>query len=200
MQEINSSNIPECLREHWIRYHSKHGTHFSTCPICYQSLQRHKILNLSRKNIPLYIPEHEDIYFGLTELEQLLISPVLPIIYVHRLNGYGQYQSKVQCIAFHNYVQNIASTLHRKPSDIILNISEVYRKGNVQVLPTLIRKAIQELKEHKHPAFKDVTISEENMAELRRLEKSQQRSREQQMSENLQQKHHCNQQNTASTH
>ena len=68
----------------------------------------------------------------------------------------------------------------------------------MKVRPTFIRKAIQELKEHKHPAFKDVTIGEKNMAELLRLEKSQRRLRERQMSVNVQQKNHCNEKSTAS--
>ena len=142
LQETNSSNIAKCLREHWIGYNTKHETHVSVCPVCYQSLQRKKKPYLSRKKIPLYMPEHKAIYFGLTEFEKLLISPVLPIIYVYRFNGYGHYQSKGKCIAFRNDFQKIASTLPRKRSDIILNISEVYRKGNVQVRPKLIRKAI----------------------------------------------------------
>ena len=74
----------------------------------------------------------------LTEFEQLLISPVLPLVYIYRLQGYRQYQCKGECVAFQHNVQRIASELPRSPSDIIINIADVYGKGIIQIGAYLI--------------------------------------------------------------
>lgn len=61
------------------------------CPTCLSCLRgsKKRIPKLSRVNVPIATPV--DILKNLSFMEQLLISPILPMIFVWRYRGYGQF-------------------------------------------------------------------------------------------------------------
>ena len=153
----------------WTGYYTDRDTTVCVCNLCWQALIRKRIPKFSRKNIPLQMPCPP--LSELTEFEQLLISPVLPMVYIYRFQGYGQYQSKGQCVAFQHCGQRIASELPRTPSDIIINIADVYGKGIIQIRAYLIKCALEKLKRLGHPAFKEISISNDRIEHLNEISK-----------------------------
>lgn len=83
--------------------------------------------------------------------------------YVWRHNGFGQYKSKGQCVAFVNKVQDIARVLPRHPSEVVINIETFYGwSGTVSV--EKIAQSFRKLKyEYRHPTYRDIEFSAENL-------------------------------------
>lgn len=121
------------------------------------------IPKLSRVNLP--IPGPSKALRSLSFIEQLHISPVLPMICIWCHKGFGQYMSKGQYVAFHIKVQSIATVLPRALSEVVLNVQEVYASRLFQIRVTILRTGLEFLKAH-HPAFEDIEISQKCLSYL----------------------------------
>ena len=144
------------------------STSIPVCKICSSSLKKKKVPRLSRYNIRL--PdcngnENTDVLSNLNIVEQLLISPILPMICLWRYRNFGQFASKGQCISFVNQVQNIASSLPRSLEEVVLNLDQVYGNSNFEISVKKLRIALKILKE-KNKYFEKIEISDKNFKTL----------------------------------
>lgn len=111
--------------------------------------------------IPSPVPELNSI----TCLEQLLISSVLPMICDWRNRGFGQCQSKKQCVAFYNKAHNIASVLPGTLKDVVMNIKESYGSQKCSINVNRVRIALAFIKAN-HQAFENLQICESTLCSL----------------------------------
>lgn len=129
---------PHDYNSNWPRYGKDDNNH--VCRPCLNDLRtRHRIPRFSRANVPL--PNKVSVRDRLSEFEQMLISPILPMIYLWRYRGHGQYQSKRQCITFRNNVHQIASFIPHHPSSVIVNLSAIYGSNQIEVNVSYVREA-----------------------------------------------------------
>ena len=161
LQELSSKQ-----NESWRKNASPGDKELAVCSICTKVLRK-KVRNIpkfSRANIPLPepVPELQDLSF----VEQMLISPVLPMVCLRRYKTFGQYQSKGQCIVFYNRVQEIAEVLPRTLSEVVVNIKDTYRHSDISIHVQRLRTALLFLKEH-HPAYETIEISEKNLEQIK---------------------------------
>lgn len=149
----------------WPKYCSSIDKVVLVCSICARTLRRkaNNIPRFSRANIPL--PDASPVLQKLSFIEQMLISPVLPMVCVWRYKTFGQYQSKGQCVAFWNQLQKLANGLPRTLSEVIVNVKNTYGHADIIIRVHLLRKDLIFLKEN-HPSFKDIQISEENFVSI----------------------------------
>lgn len=147
----------------------QHNT-IAVCIICHKSLSNEKPPLMSRACYPISLQKLPSFLEDLSELEQALISPVLPMIFIYQHHGSksgsnGQYKSFGQSIALQNDVDAIARVLPRKPEDICLSFSN--KTGVMQnVRPSVIRRALEFFRSTGHPGYADIRFSEENFLHL----------------------------------
>lgn len=148
----------------WIRYGEEDADTVNVCILCKAILRKKKRNGpkFSRANIPT-APSCVEVS-ELTIIEQMLIGPVLPMVYTLRYRGFGQYQSKGQCVAFYNKVQEVTKVLPRKLSDVVINVKDAYGSGCIAINVGRVRRALHFLKRN-HPDFHSIRICEENFSE-----------------------------------
>ena len=106
---------------------------------------------------------------GLTQIEQMLVSPILPIMSVYTVKG-GSQRFKGNCINFPQNMQTIASELPRLLKD--LDILIMHAPGNrpncrtFEVRRQTVAEFCRNAKQHNLPGWEDVVISEENLNAL----------------------------------
>ena len=106
---------------------------------------------------------------SLSFLEGMLISKVLPNIYVCRLRGGGQYGYSNHAIAFPQEVDSLAVELPCRPSDTGVVLIRKRGSHNTQrdyrVRQATVAAALRWLQQH-NPYYRNVIISQDNIAEL----------------------------------
>ena len=93
------------------------------------------------------------------------------MVYIYQFQGYGQYKSKGQSVAFQHNAQRIASELPRNRSHIIINVAKVYGKGIIQICAYLIKCALEKLRRLGHPRFKQISINSDSIEHLNEMNK-----------------------------
>lgn len=136
------------------------------CAVCSKSLSSNIVPLKSRASYPIKVNGVPSFLKDLSELEQALISPVLPMILVFQHHGpYGQQKSYGQSIALENDVQRIARTLPCRPEKVCVPVSD--KKGVLRhVRSPLIRKALEYFKSNGHPGFVGIKFCEESFEHL----------------------------------
>lgn len=106
---------------------------------------------------------------NLTQIEEMLISPIIPVMSVYTLNG-GSSKFEGNTINFMQDVHEMAQVLPRLPSQIQLLVCRAPGKRLKDVYFLVNRERVHrflvEAKRRKLPGFKDIIISEENLAAL----------------------------------
>lgn len=130
------------------------------CKTCKSYFQKKKVPKFCRLNIP--IASLSENLKSLTEVEKLLLSPILPVVYMFKHKCHGQFKSYGGTVAFKNELKTIAKLLPRLPNEICFDVGPLFgRQGIVRV--KMLRDAFQELKYvFKHPGFVDIDYSYEN--------------------------------------
>ena len=126
--------------------------------------------------VPLYGEENDTIpgpqpewAQNLTQIEELLVSPILTMMSVYTLSG-GSHKHRGNCINFEQNLTEIATKLPRLPSEIATVIIQSRRtelphktfKVNRAKIEIFLRKA----KENNLYGFESIEICEENLAQL----------------------------------
>lgn len=145
------------------RKHMENPSRIPTCETCLSHLKAKKVPKLSRFNIN--IPDRILILSKLNLLEQLLVSPILPMLCLWRYRRFGQYASKGQCVAFINKIQKIASVLPRTLEDVVLNFKNIHSNNDFDISVSKLRNTLLFLKK-ENPVYKNIDISEKNFEEL----------------------------------
>ena len=105
---------------------------------------------------------------GLTQLEEMLIARVFPVISVYTKPG-GQKAYKGHCINFSQDIQELANSLPTYPSELPVIVVSVKGKDNTYKDLTVRREkvscALHWLVQH-NPVYKDITIDYELLALL----------------------------------
>lgn len=105
----------------WTGYKTERNPQI-VCHKCLVSLKKKQIPKFSRTNIP--VADYDLVLSNLSDLERLLISPILPMTYIWRYNAFGQYKSKGQCIAFHNDIHQISLKLPRCVEEVMVHLQK----------------------------------------------------------------------------
>ncbi len=132
------------------------------CRGCRYNKNKANLFSKDNNTIPGQPPEWAQ---GLTEMEEMIISPILPFMHVHQLKG-GQLGMKGNVIQFRQNVLNLAKTVPRLPNEInFLMIkprgknhkhnTEVKRRYKVR--RDVIQKFLENAIKTKHPAYLNVT-------------------------------------------
>lgn len=94
------------------------------CEVCFTSLSKSRVPLMSRASYPIGVTQLPSHLNSLSHLEQALLSPGLPMIFIyqHHRSG-GQFQSFGQSVALQNDVEAIAKVLPRRPEDVCFTVS-----------------------------------------------------------------------------
>ena len=135
------------------------------CSRC--SRDKNGVKKFSSQNgmIPSQVPNELQ---GLTQLEEMLIARVFPVISVYTKPG-GQKAYKGHCINFSQDIQELANSLPRNLSEMPVIVVSVKGKDNTYKDLTVRREkvscALHWLVQH-NPVYKDITIDYELLAFL----------------------------------
>ena len=105
---------------------------------------------------------------GLTQLEEMLIARVYPLMTVYTVKG-GQRKGSNHVINFPQNVSRIANMLPQLPSDLPLVVRRINAEGthhyDFRVRQAKVRTALTWLKEN-NKWYRDIVISEERLSQL----------------------------------
>ena len=137
-----------------------------TCTRCHRERSVTHKFSAANGMLPDAVPEELS---SLSFLEEMLISKVLPNIYVCRLRGGGQYGYSNHAIAFPQELESLAVELPRRPSETGVLLIRKRGSNNTQrdyrVRQARVAAALRWLQAN-NPYYTDITISQNNIAEL----------------------------------
>ena len=137
-----------------------------TCTRCHRERSVTHKFSAANGMLPDAVPEELS---SLSFLEEMLISKVLPNIYVCRLRGGGQYGYSNHAIAFPQELESLAVDLPRRPSETGVLLIRKRGSNNTQrdyrVRQARVAAALRWLQAN-NPYYADITISQNNIAEL----------------------------------
>lgn len=135
------------------------------CSRCTRDKGNVKKFSVQNNMIPSPVPKE---LYGLTQIEEMLIARVFPVISVYTKPG-GQRAYKGHCINFPQNIQQLADTLPRYPKQLPIIIVTVNGKTNTSKDLTVRREkvssALHWLIKH-NPVYKDVKIDYNCLAAL----------------------------------
>ena len=135
------------------------------CSRCVRDKNAVKKFSVQNNMIPSQVPIELQ---GLTQLEEMLIARVFPVISVYTKPG-GQKAYKGHCINFSQDIQELADSLPRYPKELPVIVVSVLGKDNISKDLTVRRQkvscALHWLVQH-NPLYKEVTIDFECLESL----------------------------------
>ena len=130
------------------------------CSRCARDKKTVKKFSVQNNMIPSQVPIELQ---GLTQLEEMLIARVFPVISVYTKPG-GQKAYRGHCINFCQDIQQLADSLPRYPKDIPVIVVSVIGKDNISkdliVRRQKVSSALHWLVLH-NPVYKEITIDYE---------------------------------------
>ena len=137
-----------------------------TCTRCHRERTVPHKFSAANGMIPDAVPDE---LRSLTFLEEMLISKILPSIYICRLRGGGQYGYSNHAIAFPQELDSLAVELPRRPSETGVLLIRKRGTNNTQrdyrVRQAKVAAALRWL-QINNPYYANITISHNNIAEL----------------------------------
>jgi len=124
-----------------------------------------KKFSVDNNMIPSQVPKELQ---GLTQLEEMLIARVFPVISVYTKPG-GQKAYKGHCINFSQDIQELANSLPRYPNQLPVIVVSIKGKDNAYKDLTVRREkvscALHWLVQH-NPVYKNITIDYDCLSSL----------------------------------
>ena len=171
MQKFHKSmkfriSLCQFCHEAWpLHIKSKKEKHPYICTRCLRDKNDTKKFSSENSLIPSPVPEELQ---NLTQIEEMLIARVFPVISVYTKPG-GQRAYRGHCINFPQEVEEIFHTLPRYPNELPVIIVAVDVRDNVSkdliVRREKVSAALHWLVKH-NPAYKDIQINYECLAQL----------------------------------
>ena len=135
------------------------------CSRCVRDKNATKKFSVDNNMIPSEVPKELQ---GLTQLEEMLIARVFPVISVYTKPG-GQKAYKGHCINFSQDIQELANSLPRYPRELPVIVVSVKGKDNTYKDLTVRRQkvscALHWLVKH-NPVYKNITIDYDCLSSL----------------------------------
>ena len=135
------------------------------CSRCLRDKNATKKFSVDNNMIPSQAPKELQ---GLTQLEEMLIARVFPVISVYTKPG-GQKAYKGHCINFSQDIQELANSLPRYPRELPVIVVSVKGKDNTYKDLTVRREkvscALHWLVQH-NPVYKNITIDYDCLSSL----------------------------------
>lgn len=161
--QLNQYHCPVC--------HEMWPTTKNQCDTC--SLDKEKKFTIDNKMIPLLDeldelePDIKKAYELLTQLEEMLISPVAPIMSVFRLSG-GQLVNNGYCASFKQDLKLILKDIPRLPSQVEIIVIQKKTKANINKQFFRCKRRVEKIIDFLNEFFKinGIKLNRDNLNAL----------------------------------